>query len=182
MSGRIFSDNDFLDRGSSAKMTSRPHRVAERCRREMRCAPGSTFQSASSRCSHKIIDTDQIVDGGGKGEHPASALESLMSGLAHETDCLEPAENLFNNVALPLAGFISLMARGSTINGAAFDLLCYMRSDLLDSELLDKILDVIAFVGSKGYSARFALTSVFAHGESCLALGHARGPRVAGVA
>src|SRR4030042_4131601 len=165
MSGRIFSDNDFLDRGSSAKMTSRPHRVAERCRREMRCAPGSTFQSSSARCSHKIIDTDQSVDGRGKGEHPASALEALMSGLAHETDCLEPAENLFNKFALPLADFISLMARGSTINGAAFDLPCYMRSALLDSDLLDKILDVIAFVGYKSYSARFALTNVLRYSQ-----------------
>jgi len=46
----------------------------------------------SPGCGNQIADPEQVVDGGGEGEHPIDLAPSAKVGLAHRRHRLQPAE------------------------------------------------------------------------------------------
>ncbi len=61
---------------------------------------------------------DQVVSGGGEREHPAHSFAAAMLGLAQTGGGLDPAEDLFDELAFLLALAIALVACGAFIDAA----------------------------------------------------------------
>ena len=55
------------------------------------------------RSFHDVSYSDQVVSGGGEGEHPTHALAAAMFGLAQPGRGLDPAEDLLDEFPLLLA-------------------------------------------------------------------------------
>ena len=66
---------------------------------------------------HKIFDADQVVDRIGKREHPATSFDSLVPGLTHQTNSLQPSKDFFYQLPLPLADSIANMTRRPVVDG-----------------------------------------------------------------
>src|SRR5204863_10040564 len=56
-------------------------------------------RSPSYRLGREVSNPNEVVDGQGKGKHPVHAAGPAMTGLSHQADGLEPAEDLLD--ALP---------------------------------------------------------------------------------
>src|SRR5215467_14884775 len=70
----------------------------------------------SCRLDREIPHPDEVVDGQPEGKHPADARRAAVAGLAQQADLLEPAEDLFDALAFPLAHQIADVARGAAID------------------------------------------------------------------
>src|SRR3990172_513159 len=78
---------------------------------------GADFPS-SRRGSRQIADSDQVVGRHREGEHPADPVYPFVPGLAHQAHRLEPAEDLLDPLARPLAHGVARVAGGASISGA----------------------------------------------------------------
>lgn len=67
----------------------------------------------------QVADSHQVVNRHRPSQHPGDSLPSAVPHLAHQSDRFQPAEDLLQAFANPLAHRVTGMARGTTINGAA---------------------------------------------------------------
>lgn len=65
----------------------------------------------------QIPHPHQIIDGDGKGEEPANARHAPQLDLPQQTHGFQPAKDLFDPFAFPVAHGIPKMACGSPVNG-----------------------------------------------------------------
>src|SRR6266496_2523748 len=64
----------------------------------------------------QVADADQVVRCQAEDEHPAHSTSAAVEGLAQEPDGLEPAEDLFDTLAGPLAHLVAGVTRGARID------------------------------------------------------------------
>src|SRR5712671_3639579 len=67
----------------------------------------------------QISQPNEVVRGDGEGEHPLHTLQAAMTELPQSANGLQPAEDLFHALALPLTDLVARMARGPLVDGAA---------------------------------------------------------------
>ena len=73
-----------------------------------------------AKCSYlQIPHPNQIVGGGREGEDPSDTPEAAILGFALARHSLEPSEELFHQLALPLADWITGVPGGAGIDSAA---------------------------------------------------------------
>src|SRR6266851_299952 len=111
---------------------------------------GSAPVPRSSRRLGEVAEADQIVDRQAEDEHPVHASPAAMARLAQQADRLEPAEDLFDALAFPLAHSVAGVTRGASIDRTrpVRGVLRHVRRHLDQPEGLDEVPRVIAFVGA----------------------------------
>src|SRR5436309_6592054 len=77
-----------------------------------RAADGPSPFHRSSRGLGQVADADQVVHRQAEDEHPAHATSPAVAGLAQEPDGFEPAKDLFDALAGPLAHLVAGVAAG----------------------------------------------------------------------
>ena len=121
---------------------------------------GSRFLvSRSCRETQDVLDSQEIVDSVREGEHPTAPAQTFELGLAQWADGVQPAEDLFYALSLPLADLIAWMAGYPFVDRArvAVIVLRHMWRHFQTTQLLGEVARVIGFVGTEG-EARFATT------------------------
>src|SRR6266436_5124882 len=120
---------------------------------------------SSSRLHRQITDSDQVIGGERKREHPVDQGRPSMPRLPHHADCLQPPEDLLHPLALPLAHLISGMACGATIDRAPTTrgVLRHVWSHPVLAHGRHKATRVESFVASQGAST--ATRNVFDQDE-----------------
>ncbi len=81
---------------------------------------GATFSRRQAHYSlhrHQLPHSHQVVCCRREDEDPVDARGAAVTQLAQQPDCLQPAEDLFDPLALLLADLIAGVARGATIDG-----------------------------------------------------------------
>src|SRR5947199_9958179 len=73
---------------------------------------------ASCRTLRQVPDAHQVVDRQAEDEHPPDAPAAAMARLPKQADGLEPAEDLFDPLALLLTHLVAGVARGAPIDRA----------------------------------------------------------------
>src|SRR5439155_281772 len=103
-------------------------------------------RSPSYRLGREVSNPNEVVDGQGKGKHPVHAAGPAMTGLSHQADGLEPAEDLLDALPPTLAHPIAAMAGGPPIDraGALGRVLGDVRRDAEQPNRLDEIPRVVA--------------------------------------
>src|SRR5919109_5517758 len=97
---------------------------------------------------YEIAYPDQVVRGQGEGEGPTHSEHAPVPRLSHHPDRLQPAKDLFDSLALPLANLVAGMPGGSLVDiarlvrGVPRD----MRCRLLAAQARDKGRLVKTFV------------------------------------
>jgi len=66
----------------------------------------------------QVPQPNEVVRGDREGEHPRHALEAAMTELPQTADRLQPTEDLFHTLALPLTDVVPRVARGPLVDGA----------------------------------------------------------------
>src|SRR6266851_3762402 len=91
--------------------------------------------SGLRRC--QVPNADQIVRGHPKGEHPLHLLQASMAQLPEPADGLQPAEDLFDSLALRLTDLVTGVSRGPLVDGTPSMLVILgdMRRDIQVSPL-----------------------------------------------
>src|SRR6266851_10099188 len=117
---------------------------------------GSAPGPRSSRRRGEVAEADQVVDRQAEDEHPVHASPAAMARLAQQADGLEPAEDLFDALAFPLADSVPGVAGGALIDRTRpiRGVLRHVRRHLDEPEGLDEVPRVIAFVGPDGDPVR----------------------------
>src|SRR5215831_1603918 len=125
--------------------------------------------------AREIAHPDEVVDGQPEGKHPADARYAAMAGFAQQADLFEPAEDLFNALAFPLAHQIADVARRAAIDrtGSVRGVLRHMGRHREPAKAVHKVAGVIALVGAQ----RRPWRQLRRHGQGLLALREARGRR-----
>src|SRR5437016_12705214 len=72
----------------------------------------------SCRWGREVSNPNEVVDGQGKGKHPVHAAGPPVTGLPHQADGLEPAEDLLDALSPTLAHPVAAMAGGPPIDRA----------------------------------------------------------------
>src|SRR5438046_9410906 len=108
----------------------------------------------SYRLGREVSNPNEVVDGQGKGKHPVHAAGPAMTGLSHQADGLEPAEDLLDALPPTLAHPIAAMAGGPPIDraGALGRVLGDVRRDAEQPNRLDEIPRVVALVSPERHS------------------------------
>src|SRR4030095_433334 len=101
----------------------------------------------------EIANPHQVVDCQAEHKHPADASPAPVSRLPQQADRLEPAEDLFDPLALLLAHLVAGVARGALIDRTrSFRVVLRDRGGPLEQpEGLDEVARVIGFVGAHGH-------------------------------
>ena len=82
------------------------------------CPPSDVaWRSCGSR--QQRAQADQVIRRSREGDDPIDAGAAAMPELAQPADGLQPAEDLLDQLPLPLADRVAGMPRGPIINGAA---------------------------------------------------------------
>ena len=76
-------------------------------------------RTRSSRRGDKFRDADEVVGGDGEREHPPTSGGAAVAGLAQAADRLDPAEDLLDPLAYPLADRVAGMARRAPVDRRA---------------------------------------------------------------
>src|SRR6266536_5694063 len=141
-----------------------------------RC-PRTPPRCSSSRLQRQISDSDEVIGGERKREHPVDQSCPSMSRLPHHADRLQPTEDLLHPLALPLAHLISGMACGATIDRAPTrrGVLSHVWSHPVLAHGRHKATRVESLVASQGAST--ATRNVFDQDECSIPFGGARGLR-----
>src|SRR5438552_15477179 len=92
--------------------------VEARQRRASR-ARSETTDGRSYGLGREVSDPHQVVRGEGEGEHPVHPAGASLPCLAHQSDGLEPAEDLFDALPPTLAYRIAGVAGGAAVAPAA---------------------------------------------------------------
>src|SRR5437867_2005659 len=100
----------------------------------------------------QVIDAYHVVHRKPELEHPPDAIGPTMTCLAHQSNSLQPSENLFDFLPLPLADRIAFVTGCPCIDSTRSmgRVLCNMRRYLQSTQVGDKLLGVIQLVGSHG--------------------------------
>src|SRR5882724_9472635 len=108
--------------------------------------------TASYRLLREVSDAHQVVDRQAEDEHPADAPSPAVPRLPHQADRFQPAEDLFDPLALLLAHLVAGVARGTGIDRTrpVRGVLRHMRGHLEQAQRSDKVATVVAFVGAQG--------------------------------
>src|SRR5437016_5673304 len=120
-----------------------------------RC-PGAwpVLLTASGRGLRQIPHANQIVSRRGEGEHPSDSVLASMPGFAQPRDGLDPAEDLFDSLALSLADRVAFVSRGALINGAGAPLMLvlrHVRSHRRFAQLAHKVPRIVILVAPQRY-------------------------------
>src|SRR5882724_9985406 len=83
-----------------------------------RCWRPESSGGASRRTLRQVPDAHQVVDSQAEDEHPTDAPPAAAARLPHQPDGLEPAEDLFDPLALLLTHRVASVARGASIDRA----------------------------------------------------------------
>src|SRR5579863_5095623 len=126
--------------------------------------PGTTsaFEGsleASGRSLSQVSHANQIVSCSREGEHPSHAARSPMPGLPQSGGGLDPAEDLFHPLALPLADRVARMPGGSCINcttAVRMLILGHVWTHRRFPQFAHKIPCVVILVPAQRYSSRAA--------------------------
>src|SRR5258706_4886329 len=125
-------------------------RMAKCSERTFGSALGGFRPSAAPPSCHlrQVPHSDQIVGCRGEDKHPTDPRHSLMPGLAHQPDCLQPAEDLFHTLTDSLADGVPRMTRRPAIDRtlAPRNVLRHMRGDHKVPGLCYKVAGVVALV------------------------------------
>src|SRR5512132_4664390 len=81
-----------------------------------RCTDAVSALVRSSGGRRQIADTDQVVRRQAEEEHPAHSTSTAVSSLAQEPDGFQPADDLFDALAFPLAHLVAGVACGAPID------------------------------------------------------------------
>src|SRR5512138_731714 len=131
----------FISVASGSSLASVGPRVAwcSRLSRAAVCSCGLRRQGAYP---------NEVVHGQPEDKHPADACDAAMAHFAQQADLLEPAENLFDALALPLAHPIAVVARGAAIDRTRTlrGVLRHVRGHGEPAQAVHEIPRVIAFV------------------------------------
>src|SRR5215472_15094566 len=100
----------------------------------------------------QVADADQVVRRQAEDEHPTDPGAAPVARLAQQPHGLEPAEDLFDALAGPLAHLVAGVARGARIDRTRpiRGVLGDVRRHLKQPERLDEVPSVIALVGAHG--------------------------------
>src|SRR5213594_4885896 len=111
---------------------------------------------ASCRTLRQVPDAHQVVDRQAEDEHPPDAPAAAVARLPKQADGLEPAEDLFDPLALLLTHLVAGVARGAPIDRARTvrGVLGHVRGHLQQAQGSDEVARVIGFVGRQGDPAR----------------------------
>src|SRR5206468_7671704 len=103
---------------------------------------------ASYRVSFQIPDAHQVVDRQAEHEHPADAPPTAVARLPHQSDRLEPAEDLFDPLALLLTHLVAGVARGASIDRTRTvrGVLGHVRGHPEHAQGPDEVATVIGFI------------------------------------
>src|SRR5262245_34851685 len=102
--------------------------------------------SLSCRRRGEVTYPDQVVGGQREGEHPVHPRNSTVSRLPHHADRLQPAEDLFDPLPLPMADQVCGMPCRSTVDRTITFLLRDVGHHILVPQGLQERSDVVAFV------------------------------------
>src|SRR5579863_1826599 len=140
--------------------------------RGTRC--GESLAGRSSRRIQQFAHSHQVVGSSGEGKHPADTVDSLVAGLSHDGDGLQPTEDLLDSFAGSLTHLVSGMPGCPPVDRApsVADVLRDMRSHALLPQLTDEIACVVALVGAESDSRA---TEFLDHFNGCLSLSGAGG-------
>src|SRR6516165_3966308 len=96
----------------------------------------------------QIAYADQVVRGDREREHPLDPLLTAMPQLAESAHRLQPSEDLFNALALPLTDGVARMPRRAAVDRtpAVRVVLRDMRGDLPVAQLGHKVLRIVVLV------------------------------------
>src|SRR5439155_26383632 len=104
--------------GPSDVMPSTRGGHVEGRRRRTSLALCETTGGGSYGLGREVSDPHQVVRGEGEGEHPVHPAGAPVPRLAHQSDGLEPAEDLFDALPPTLAHRIAGVASGATVDPA----------------------------------------------------------------
>src|SRR5207245_1479451 len=93
--------------------------AVEARRRRASLARSETTDGRSYGLGREVSDPHQVVRGEGEGEHPVHPAGASVPCLAHQSDGLEPAEDLFDALPPTLAHRIAGVAGGAAVDRAA---------------------------------------------------------------
>src|SRR5215470_13584697 len=105
-------------------------------------------EAGSYRVAREIAHPDQVVHRQAKGKHPADPRHPAMARLPQQPDLFEPAEDLFDPLALALAHQIAGVACGAAIDRTRTlrGVLRHMRGHCEAAEAVHEVPRVIALV------------------------------------
>src|SRR5712692_11454850 len=103
----------------------------------------------------QIPQPNEVVRGDREGEHPRHPLQTAMTKLSQSANGLQPTEDLFHALPLPLANLVSRVARSPPVDGTAsvFVVLGDMRCDVQCAPVIDQRGGVIVLIAADGHAA-----------------------------
>ena len=153
-----------------------------RAREQRRAEVGLPTCVPSSACHRRPrAHPDPVVHRGGTRAHPAHPGDPTMPSLAQQSDGLEPANDLFDALALPLTHGRAGMAHGTPIDGAGAPsrVLGHRRCHPPRAQLSDTVTGLIVLLSPHG-DPRLA-GNPLGHRQGCLPLGRPRRLRQVGI-
>src|SRR5437773_9701623 len=103
----------------------------------------------SCRRDGEISDAYEVVGGQGEGEDPVHPGKTAMSQLPDHADRLQPAEDLFDLLPLPLAYLVRRVPRCPAIHGTTLDLARDVRCYVALAQVVHEGGYVVALVGTE---------------------------------
>src|SRR5436190_22647973 len=151
MTALLFSTWRTAGRESGPGAAAAASSAADHGPRRARAETSETSAPRSCRWRGEVTDANEVVGGEGEGEHPVHAADPGMPRLTHQSDRLEPAEDLLHALAPLLADRVARMPSGATVDraGAMAGVLRDMRGHSEQAHRRDEIARVIALVGSE---------------------------------
>src|SRR5207249_11975567 len=147
----LFSTWRTAGRESGAGDGASPSSAADHGPRRSRAETSETIAPGSCLLRGEITEANEVIGSEGQGEHPVHAAGPAMPRLTHQSDRLEPAEDLLHALAPLLADRVARMPSGATVDraGAMAGVLRDMRGHSEQAHRRDEIARVIALVGSE---------------------------------
>ena len=115
------------------------------------------LRASGRRRGDEFGQPDQVVGGGGRGEHPAHPVEPAMPGLGQPAGGLDPAEALLDALAQPLARGVTRMPGGAPVDPGLAPLAGLAHAavdgdvggDVAIAQRLDELGHVVGLVGAE---------------------------------
>src|SRR3989442_5697209 len=167
MTALLFSARHAV--GSKADLSNVPlaSAAADHRPRRARVALSETSVGRSYGRGREGPDADQVVGREGKRKHPVHAAGAPVPRLAHQSDGLEPAEDLLDALASALTHAVARMPRGATVDraGPVGRVLRHVRGHPQQPDRSDEIPRVLALVGPHRYALPALLSDIRKRGN-----------------
>src|SRR5437016_3449028 len=128
--------------------------AVEARRRRTSLALCETTGGGSYGLGREVSDPHPVVRGEGEGEHPVHPAGAPVPCLAHQSDGLEPAEDLFDALPPTLAHRIARVTGGAAVDraGAVRGVLRYVRRHAEQPDCGDEVPRVVPFAGPERHA------------------------------